>query len=104
MLSKIATTLSTILLFTASAQANDTIQIDDNSFGVFYESPMNTDKGLVLYVSNNNCIGKYRITTNELVVANGEVNARGPAKIIHFGNAKFRLDCGPQQALTLIRE
>ena len=80
------------------------LSIDDESFGVFYESPMNSNKGLVLYLSNKNCIGSYRITNNDIVVATGEINTRGPEKVIHFGTTKFRVDCGPQQSLVISRE
>ncbi len=80
------------------------VSIDDESFGVFYESPMNTNKGLVLYISNKNCFGTYRIASNELVIANGDINARGPEKVIPFGTTRFRVDCGPQQSLLITRE
>lgn len=80
------------------------LSIDDESFGVFYESPMNTNKGLILYVSNKSCVGTYRIANNDIVIANGSVNARGPEKIIHFGTTKFRVDCGPLQSLIITRE
>lgn len=80
------------------------VTIDDESFGVFYESPMNTNKGLVLYISNKNCFGSYRIASNELVIGNGDINARGPEKIIPFGTTRFRIDCGPQQSLVITRE
>ena len=82
----------------------ESVSIDDESFGVFYESPMNTDKGLVLYISNKNCFGSYRVANNELVIAQGDVNARGPEKTIPFGTARFKLDCGPQQSLLITRQ
>jgi len=84
--------------------AGESMSIDDESFGVFYESPMNTNKGLILYISNKNCFGSYRIANNELVIGNGDINARGPEKVIPFGTTKFRVDCGPQQSLVLTRE
>ena len=80
------------------------LSIDDESFGVFYESPMNTNKGLILYISNKNCVGSYQVANNEIIIANGSVNARGPEKIIHFGTTKFRIDCGPLQSLVITRE
>jgi len=80
------------------------LSIDDESFGVFYETPMNTNKGLVLYISNKNCVGAYRIANNDIVIATGDINARGPEKVIHFGTTNFRLDCGPQQSLVVTRE
>ena len=87
----------------ATIYAED-ISVDDESFGVFYESPMNTNKGLVLYISNKNCFGSYRIANNELIIASGDVNARGPEKLVQFGTARFKLDCGPQQSLVITRE
>jgi hypothetical protein len=90
-------------IFSSTAFA-ESVSIDDESFGVFYENPMNTDKGLVLYISNKNCFGSYRIARNELLIGNGDINARGPEKIIPFGTARFRLDCGPQQSLLITRQ
>ena len=80
------------------------VSIDDESFGIFYESPMNTNKGLVLYITNKNCIGSYRIANTDIVIANGEINGRGPEKTIPFGTTRFRVDCGPQQSLVITRE
>ena len=80
------------------------ISIDDESFGVFYESPMNSNKGLILYISNKNCVGSYQVANNEIVIANGSINARGPEKIIHFGTTRFRVDCGPLQSLVITRQ
>ena len=93
-----------LLAILNSAVLAESVSIDDESFGVFYESPMNTDKGLVLYISNKNCFGSYRIANNELVIASGDVNARGPEKTIPFGTTRFRLDCGPQQSLLITRQ
>jgi hypothetical protein len=96
---------TTFALLTVCAVATaESMSIDDESFGVFYETPMNTNKGLILYISNKNCFGNYRVANNELVIGNGEINARGPEKVIPFGTTKFRVDCGPQQSLVLSRE
>ncbi|HEY5604352.1 MAG TPA: hypothetical protein VIM41_14720 [Gammaproteobacteria bacterium] len=104
MLMKIFSALYIGIFFAVSAHASQTMTVDDNSFSVFYESPMNADKGLILYISNNNCTGSYRITTNDLVIASGEINGRGPSKLVHFGNVRLRVDCGPAQVLTLTPE
>lgn len=90
-------------LFSSLAVAEG-ISIDDESFGVFYESPMNSNKGLILYISNKNCFGSYRIANNEQVIASGDVNARGPEKTIQFGTARFQIDCGPLQSLVITRK
>ena len=93
-----------LLCLTTSATIATPVTIDDESFGVFYENPMNTDKGLVLYIRNKNCFGSYRIVRNELVIGSGDINVRGSEKIIPFGTTRFRLDCGPQQSLVITRE
>lgn len=84
--------------------AGETINIDDDSFGVFYEHPMNSDKGLILYINNSNCMGKYRIANNELIIAEGEINAKGPSKGIYLGSTKLRVDCGVQHGMKITRE
>jgi len=98
--------LLVILLLTLASRvyAAEKIKIDDESFGVIYETPMNTIKGLILYINNNKCVGSYRIANNDFVVANGEINARGPNKHIILGTARFNIDCGPSQSLVLNRE
>ena len=90
--------------FACTVAAAESVSIDDESFGVFYETPMNTNKGLVLYISNKNCYGSYRIANGELVIASGDINARGPEKTIPFGTTKFRVDCGPMQSLLITRQ
>ena len=102
---KILQVLLLVVFVTLSSHAiAGSITIDDESFGVFYESPMNSNKGLILYISNKNCFGSYRITNNELVIASGDVNARGPEKTIQFGTARFEIDCGPLQSLVITRK
>lgn len=96
--------LLVVFAMLSSQALADSITIDDESFGVFYESPMNTNKGLILYISNKNCFGSYRIANNEQVIATGDVNARGPEKTIQFGTARFRIDCGPLQSLVITRK
>lgn len=97
--------ISIILFVSFSSLAfAEAISIDDESFGVFYESPMNSNKGLILYISNKNCFGSYRIANNEQVIASGDVNARGPEKTVQFGTARFRIDCGPLQSLVITRK
>jgi hypothetical protein len=93
-----------VFSFTCSVAAAEPVSIDDESFGVFYETPMNTNKGLVLYIRNKNCFGSYSVSNNDLVIATGDINSRGPEKIIPFGTAKFRVDCGPQQSIVINRE
>jgi len=87
-----------------SAYAASKVSIDDDSFGVLYESPAQGNKGLILFISNSKCIGSYHVATQERVIASGELNARGPNKHITLGTAKFNVDCGPLQSLLLIRE
>jgi len=101
---KISTIVLYLLLSFSSMAIAAPISVDDESFGVFYETPMNTNKGLVLYISNKNCFGSYRIANNEIVIATGDINARGPEKTIPFGTTRFRVDCGPLQSLLITRE
>ena len=94
----------TVAFTTTNALAAAKVSIEDDSFGVVYENPGNTNKGLILFMSNSKCIGSYRIANNELVIANGNINARGPNKHITLGTAKFNVDCGPMQSLVLTRQ
>ena len=94
------------LTIVSSVYAADSINIDDDSFAVIYESPMNSDKGLILFIRNSKCIGSYRITNSnsDLIIAQGDINTRGPEKTIYLGQAKLRVDCGPLQSLTVTRQ
>ena len=87
-----------------TTSAGEATTIDDESFGVFYENPMNNNRGLILYISAKNCVGSYRVINNEIVLASGNINGRGPEKTIPFGTTKFRIDCGPLQSLVVTRE
>ena len=102
------TLLATPLLLTiaSTVHAADTINIDDDSFAVIYESPMNSDKGLIMFISNSKCVGSYRIanSNSDFIIAQGDINARGPKKTIHLGQAKLLVDCGPIQSLTVTRQ
>jgi len=90
--------------FATNAHAAAKVSIEDDSFGVVYENPGNTNKGLILFISNSKCVGSYRIANNELVIASGDINARGPSKLVILGTAKFNIDCGPMQSLVLMRQ
>ena len=81
-----------------------TLTIDQESFGVFYENPTFTDKGLILFIDNDKCVAKYRVVHNEVVVGSGQINTRAREKIIPFGTTTLRIECGSLNALTITRQ
>jgi hypothetical protein len=84
--------------------AHQSVTVEHEGFGVIYESPTFSDRGLILYVDNNRCVAQYRIVRNEIVVGNGQLNVRTKEKQIPFGTAILRFECDLSNALVITRQ
>ncbi|MGD8568395.1 MAG: hypothetical protein PVJ39_09930 [Gammaproteobacteria bacterium] len=78
--------------------------IEHESFGVLYESPTFTNKGLILFVDNDRCVAKYRVVLDEIVIGSGQLNARAKERLVPFGITTLRFDCDMANALVITRE
>ena len=84
--------------------ADDTIKIENNSFGVIRESQTDSAQNLILYIQNENCIAKYRVMVNEIVLGKGELNVQVLKKYIPFGNQDLEIGCGTLKSVSIVRQ
>jgi hypothetical protein len=80
------------------------LEVEHESFGVLYESPTFTNKGLILFVDNDRCVAKYRVVLGEIVIGSGQLNVRAKERLVPFGTATLRFACDMTNALVITRE
>lgn len=80
------------------------LSIAHESFGVLYESPTFTNKGLILFVDNDRCVAKYRVVLDEIVIGSGQLNVRAKDRLVPFGTTTLRFVCGTANELLITRQ
>jgi len=84
--------------------AGDSIKIENNSFGVIRESQADITSGLILFIQNRNCIANYRVSIDEVILGEGEVNVKVVKRYIPFGNQVLQMNCGTLDSITIERD
>ena len=90
--------LLSFLLFSTVLHAGE---IENHSFGVIRENSSTQNQALLLYISNQDCVAKYRVAVNELIIGDGEIDVKKFKKTIPFGSSTIQITCGTQNSLSV---
>ena len=100
-------TLSLIVLGTFPSEADQTIRIENHSFGVITEdqiySKSDQRERLALYISNKDCIARYAVVMGGIVIGEGEIDCKRLPQTIPFGKINLYILCQADHLTITLR-